>query len=210
MRTITTLLLGVFLLTLIACEDKKDNSKGSPEANGTEIFTEKDLKKRVSTTYPSDINHSQYSDTFTVKSTQNKSYTFSMSGKNIYSDSFRGKTIVLNISHISSPTSLDQMESLSKVQAKHQSNSIVISLLLGDIKEISTPNIFLNKHHIYHFVSFAQEQDKLAKKIYQSLQVKENTMPLTIIYKDGKYYSHFEGNTPLEMINHDIKQTIKK
>jgi len=204
-RTITTLLFSIVLLTFTGCEDKKKNEKHFPETNNTSIFTQKDLKKHTS-----DINHSQYPNTFTVESTQKKSYTFSILDKNIYSNAFHKKTVVLNVSHLSSPISLDQMESLSKLQTRYQSNLIVISLLLGDSKNISTPNIFLNRHHIYHFVSFSKENDKIANILYATLQLKEKPIPLTVIYKEGKYYSHFEGAAPLEMLNYDIKQVIKK
>ena len=204
MRTITTLFFSIILLTLTACEKKK-NEKHFPETNNTAIFTEKDLKEHTS-----DINHSQYPDTFTLKDSQKKSYTFSISDKNIYSNAFHKKTIVLNISHTSSLQSLDQMESLSKIQARYQSDVVIISLLLGDTKKISTPTIFLNRHHIYHFVSFSDENEKIANILYASLQEKEKPMPLSIIYKGGKYYSHFEGATPMEMLNHDITQKSKK
>ena len=204
MRTITTLFFSIVLLTLTACEDKQ-NEKHFPETNNTEIVTKKDLKKNTS-----DINHSQYPDTFTIKNSQKKSYTFSILDKNLHSNSFLKKTIVLNISHVTSAESLDQMESLSKIQTRYQSNVIIISLLLGDIKNISAPNIFLNRHHIYHFVSFSDENEKIANKLYASLHIKNKAMPLTIIYKGGQYYSHFDGITPMEMINHDITQANKE
>jgi len=204
-RTIPTLIFSIVLLSLTACENKKENDTHFPEINSTTIFTQKDLKKHTS-----DINHTQYPNTFIIKSSKQKSYKFSIADKNIYSNSFHKKTIVLNISHISSPTSLDQMESLSKIQTRYQRNIIVISLLLGDTQKISTPNIFLNKHHIYHFVSFNKENEKISNLLYTSLQIKEKPMPLTIIYKNGKYYSHFEGATPIEMLNYDILQTTKK
>ncbi|MCF6243853.1 MAG: hypothetical protein L3J43_02315 [Sulfurovum sp.] len=208
MRTIATLLFSMLLLTFAACEEKKkleNHFTQEIETNITTIFTQKDLEKHTS-----DVNHSQYPHTFTLESTQKKYYTFSMLDKNIYSKSFHKKTIVLNISHISSPSSFDQMESLSKLQRKYQSKLIVISLLLGDTQKISTPNIFLNKHHIYHFVSFSKENEVIANLLYTALHTKDKPIPLTVIYKEEKYYSHFEGAAPIEMITHDIKQTIKK
>ena len=209
MRTITTLLFSIVLLTFTGCEDKKKNEKHFPDTNSTSIFTEKDLKKHTSDINP-DINHSKYPNTFTLDSTQKKSYTFSTLDKNIYSNAFHKKTVVLNVSHLSNPISLDQMESLSKLQTRYQSNLVVISLLLGDSKNISTPNIFLNRHHIYYFVSLGKENEKIANILYEALQIKEKPIPLTVIYKEGKYYSYFEGAAPLEMLNYDIKQTIKK
>jgi hypothetical protein len=187
-------LLITLLLIFTACNSKKGNKKHFPETNNTEIFTKKDLAKNI----------------FTIKSSQKKSYTFSISDKNISSDSFHKKTILFNISHMSSPSSLDQMESLSKIQTKYQSDVIVISLLFGDTHKITTPNIFLNKHHIYHFVSLNKENKKLSNLLYASLDIKDKPMPFTILYKNGKYYSHFEGSIPLEMLNYDLTQIIKK
>ena len=193
-KFISTFFLASTLLVLTACNSKKENKKHIPEVNNTEISIKKDVTK----------------DTFTIYSSQKKSYTFSMLDKNISSNAFDTKTVVFNISHTDSPASLDQMESLSKIQTKYQSDVIVISLLLGDTQKISTPNIFLNRHHIYHFVSFAKENDKISNLLYTSLGIKEKSIPFTVVYKNGKYYSHFEGAIPQEMLNYDITQTLKK
>jgi hypothetical protein len=205
MHIISTLVLSIVLLILTACEDKKKSDRDLTETNNTSTVSKKNIKHHTS-----DTNHTKYHHTFTIKDIKQNSYQFSIEGKNIYSDSFHNKTLLLNLSHISSPISLDQAESLSKLQTKYQSAIIVVTLLLGDTQNISNPNIFLNQNHIYHFVSLDKKNKEIADLLYASLKIKEKHMPLTIIYKNGKYYSHFEGATPIEMINHDILQTIKK
>ena len=35
-------------------------------------------------------------------------------------------------------------------------------------------------------------------------------IPLTVMYVDGKYFTHYEGSVPAEMIEYDIQQAQKQ
>ena len=35
-------------------------------------------------------------------------------------------------------------------------------------------------------------------------------IPLTVIYVEGKYFTHYEGSVPVEMIEYDIQQAKKQ
>jgi hypothetical protein len=69
---------------------------------------------------------------------------------------------------------------------------------------------FLKKQTINYFISNSQENDTFAVELLKGLNIEENfQLPLTILYKNGKYYAHYEGAVPIEMIEYDIKKAME-
>ncbi len=209
MRKIYTLLLTIFSLYLTGCEDKKVNKHSIPLENTTEIFTSKD-KKLQQEKHKSNLLASQ-GDTFTLVDTRDTTYKITFIQNDIIFHSLKSPIVVINFFSLTCTSCLDQMASLSKLQKKYQNKVSVISVLHGDSQGNSTLKDSLQKHHISHFTSHSKDDEGFSKKLYDTLQLNENTpLPLTVIYQDGKYYSHFEGAVPIEMIQHDIQKSIKK
>jgi len=43
------------------------------------------------------------------------------------------------------------------------------------------------------------------------LELPENfSIPLTVMYLNGEYFTHYEGSVPVEMIEYDIQQAKKQ
>jgi len=56
---------------------------------------------------------------------------------------------------------------------------------------------------------YKKENDTFAVELLKELNIAERfQLPLTILYKNDKYYTHYEGAVPIEMIEHDLKKAI--
>lgn len=209
MRKIYTLILTILSLYLTGCEDKKANKHSLPLENTTEIFISED-KKLQQEKHKSNLLASQ-GDTFTLIDTQDTTYKITLIHNDIIFHTLKTPVVVINFFSLTCTACLDQMASLSKLQNKYQNKLSVISVLHGDSQGNSMLKDILQKHHISHFTSHSKDDEGFSKKLYDTLHFNENTpLPLTVIYQNGKYYSHFEGAVPIEMIHHDIQKSMKK
>jgi len=215
-HNIYSLLFVLFFLFLTGCEDKKTDSTPIAMENTTEIFTPKDKKmqqekrKRFQEQNKVPANVSK-DNTFTLIDTQEITHTLTVVDKYISFHTINEPVIVLNFFSLNCSVCLDQMTSLSTLQKKYQNKIFVISVLRGDSKGNAQFLKLIQEHHITHFISNSKDDEEFSEKLYTALQISTSSkLPLTVIYKEGKYYNHFEGPIPIEMIHHDIQQSIKK
>ena len=81
---------------------------------------------------------------------------------------------------------------------------------MNDVLYDNTLKEFISKNHANYFISNSKQNDAFFSKVIKELHLSEDvSLPLTVIYKDGDYYTHYEGAVPVEMIDHDIRQIIK-
>ena len=196
----------LILFALNSCEDKKHETTIIPIENTTEIFTNKDKKipgnkqKVVKEKKIEEVNMSILSqknitthgeitsNDFTLK---NKQHTYHITLLN-HKLTFRGtqKPIVfINLFKADCSACLSQISAFKKLERKYKKELFVLNLS-DDMQ---------NKELI-----------RFAHALQNSLEITINTSPLSVIYKNGNYYNHFEGLAPIEMISHDIQQAIKK
>lgn len=64
----------------------------------------------------------------------------------------------------------------------------------------------------HFFVSTNQEENlKFEKMIIKKLGIVDKfKLPLMILFSKGKYFTHYEGSMPEEMIESDIRQVLEK
>jgi len=203
---LSSTLLILIVFTLNSCEKDKHETPTILIENTTEVFISKDksiqtnkqkvieeetveeknitmLSQENATTHTKNI-----SNDFTLKDEQhtyqvtllNRSLTFSGTQKPI---------IIINLFKSNCAACLSQINVFKKLEKKYS-------------KELFVLNLFDN----------AQDKEiiNFAYAIQNNLDITLGTKPLSVIYTNGVYYNHFEGLAPIEMINHDIQQAIKK
>ena len=106
------------------------------------------------------------------------------------------------------PSCKAEAPELTKVKAKYKDNVQIFGILLDKPDDIEK---FLTLEGVEFFVSTNyDENNKLAKNIYAQLHISTRNMPipLVVMYVDGKYYIHYLGAAPYEMIESDIKNAL--
>ena len=120
--------------------------------------------------------------------------------------------VILNIMSTWCPPCRGQIPHLSKLQQKFKDNVFVISTLVHDDIEQEELEKFIIAQKILYYVSVTQSENlKFIERLTPKLGLpKDFPMPLTIVFVRGKYFTHYEGMIPEEMIESDINQLLEK
>ena len=103
------------------------------------------------------------------------------------------------------------MPYLNDLQKKYRKELFVAGILTHDSIEETALQTIIAKNGVRYFVSNAAQNDALAARLTRTLGLPENfTIPLIVIYVEGRYFTHYEGNIPVEMIEYDIEQAKKQ
>jgi len=110
------------------------------------------------------------------------------------------------------PPCRGQIPHLTNLQKKFKKSLFVLSALVYDDIEDKELHKFIIAEKALFFLSSNQKENlKFAQMITKKLGLsKEFTLPLTILFVKGKYFTHYEGSIPEEMIESDIKQLLNK
>ena len=110
------------------------------------------------------------------------------------------------------PPCRGQIPHLSNLQKKFKKNLFILSALVyDDIKDKELQKFIITEKALFFLSSNQEENLKFSQMITKKLGLSKNfTLPLTILFVKGKYFTHYEGSIPEEMIESDIKQLLKK
>ena len=150
---------------------------------------------------------------FLLKSIEEKSINIK-TNNNYYNFSHIKKPIVLlNFLSTWCPPCIGQLPHLNNIQKKYKDKLSILSIILYDDKlKKSELNSFIELQKIKFFISNNFENNKkFADFLAPKLQLKPNfSIPITVFFLKGRYYTHYEGSVPEEMIESDIKQALSK
>ena len=120
--------------------------------------------------------------------------------------------VIVNIMSTWCPPCRGQIPHLSKLQQKFKDNVFVMSTLVHDDISKEKLDKFIIAQKILYYVSVTQSDNlKFINTLAPKLGLpKDFPMPLSIIFVRGKYFTHYEGMIPEEMIESDIKQLLEK
>ena len=110
------------------------------------------------------------------------------------------------------PPCVGQIPHLNKLQKKYNNQLFVLGTLIHDSLDDNDLDKFIASQKINFFVSKDQKKNRdFTDFISPKLQLGSNfPLPVMILFVNGKYYTHYEGSIPEEMIESDIKQALKK
>lgn len=205
MKKIIALLFITVLICFTGCEDKKCES---PEENTTAIVTK---TCDIADTNRSTLETSKDAKKFKLYDIDNKDHTIYFDKKNILIEDVSQDFVLLNFFATWCPPCQGQIPYLADLQEKYKNDLFVAGILVNDAnQEYHTLEAFFKQYSINYFISNAKENDTFAVELLKELNIAEKfQLPLTILYKNGKYYTHYEGAVPIEMIEHDLKKAIK-
>ncbi len=227
---LSTLLLCFTLFSFTGCEDKKVQDPLIAVENTTEIFTQKDkdqqeekherleaqkkleISETKKETISEEISESQTpTDTFTLSDIQHNKHTVTISNQKMAFHNIDQSIVIINFFSTWCSPCRAEIPYLSDLQKKYKKKVFIAGILINDAQSNDTLKQFMSKYHTNYFISNSKHNDIFASKVVKELQLPENfSIPLTVIYKDGNYYTHYEGAVPVEMIDHDIQEALKK
>ena len=206
MKKIIVLLFITILLCFTGCEDKKPETP--IEENRTVTI---DQKKPIEDANRSTLQKNSEAKKFKLNDIENKTYTFYFDKKDIFIENVPQKFLLLNFFATWCPPCRGQIPYISDLNEKYRKDLFVAGILVNDAnKEYYELKEFSTKYNINYFISNAKQNDVFAIELLKDTNIAENfQLPLTILYKNGKYYAHYEGAVPIEMIEYDLKNAMK-
>ena len=201
-KNIFYLLLIIILLSFTACSDEKKNEP------------DETTKQNKATS----------SETINIKKTIIEEYRFNFENLQKQASLIHVKNDLYNFSNIQQPIVMvcffstwcppcrGQIPHLSKLQKKFKKKLFILSALVHDDISDEKLNKFIIAEKVHFFVSANQEENlKFGNMIAPKLRLPKNfSLPLMILFVNGKYFTHYEGSMPEEMIESDIKQLLEK
>ena len=137
--------------------------------------------------------------------------TFSIPQEHVLSSDIKQPLILINFFSTWSPPCRGELPELTKLQKKYNKELFVMGVLVNDDISRVKLKYFAKKHSANYFISASKENSNFSKKIIESLKLSKNhPIPLSVLYKNGKYYRFYEGAMPIEMMDYELKQAIKQ
>jgi len=215
------LLLTAISFISTACNDQHEKSKTIEEANiainkiENSIIMDNMINKVIDDSNLTKVETKKSEvirSTFTFKNFKNKTSVLEVKN-DIYSFiNIEQPIVMINLSSTWCPPCRGEVPHLSSLQKKFKKELFVLTALVHDnIKESELKKLIISEK-AHFFVSTNQEENlKFEKMIVKKLGIVDKfKLPLMILFSKGKYFTHYEGSMPEEMIESDIRQVLEK
>ncbi len=232
MHKISALLLSILLISLTGCEDKKPDETPIPIENTTEFVSQPQdnsvSEKRFKInkqTKPHDDNTSPTAPstpievpevmtgtgTFMLLNTKSKSHKVTLSNDQVIFQHNNKAIVLINLFATWCPPCIGELSYLNTLQKKYSKDLLLVGVLTHDYIDIPSLESFMAKHEINYFISNSPHNNAFSGQLATTLDLPQNfSIPLMVMYVDGKYFTHYEGTVPVEMIEYDIQQAQKQ
>jgi len=120
--------------------------------------------------------------------------------------------IMVNLSSTWCPPCRGQVPHLSSLQKKFKKNLFILTALVhDDIKENELKKLIISEKAEFFISTNQEENEKFENMIIKKLGISDKLkLPLMVLFENGKYFTHYEGSMPEEMIESDLKQLLEK
>jgi thiol-disulfide isomerase/thioredoxin len=110
------------------------------------------------------------------------------------------------------PPCRGEIPHLANLQKKFKEHFFIIgALVYDDISKNEFAKFMIAQKALFFISTNQVENLRFAKMITPKLKLKKDfPMPLMILFYKGKYFTHYEGSMPEEMIQSDIEQLLEK
>lgn len=219
-----SLLLSVIIILIIyiGWNEQPSESTSLPTENTTELLTQKDKiageNERFKLTKQKNTLPQKRSSllegpakVFTLSSTKMKSHTVTVSSQKVIFQDTTQPIVIVNLFATWCPPCIGEIPYLNDLQKKYKEKLFVVGILTHDSIMQDALDTFMAKNQINYFISNATDNDTFADQLAITLDLPENfSIPLTVMYVNGEYFTHYEGSVPVEMIEYDIQQAKKQ
>jgi thiol-disulfide isomerase/thioredoxin len=215
-----SLLLSVLIILIIYIggNEQQPESTPLPTENTTELLKQKDTiageNERFKLTKQKNILPQKRSSlpegpakVFTLISTKVKSHTVTVSDQKVMFQDTTQPIVIVNLFATWCPPCIGEIPYLNDLQKKYKEKLFVVGILTHDSIMQDALDTFMAKNQINYFISNGTDNDTFADQLAATLDLPENfSIPLTVMYVNGEYFTHYEGAVPVEMIEYDIQQ----
>jgi len=182
------LLLLSLLLLFSACSDTQDNEQIVEEANSmvaSNVFMMRDIQGK-------EYEITKIADEYTVKGYENR-------------------VVIYDIFATWCPPCRAIAPYLAKFAKEFKDDVLVLGITIEEGKSNGDLMEYADAHDAHYPILNSAQNRTLANALASSVHIGSGfPIPLIIIYKNGRYFTHYAGAVPPEMIHADIKKALGK
>ena len=147
---------------------------------------------------------------YILNTLQNRDLNITVEDNNLFVQQAKTPLVLINLFTSWCIPCRGQLPYLKELQKIYKDDLYIVGLLVNDKANDREINTLLKSYHINYFVSQIGVDNKLLKHLTTVLELPKNyTIPLSILYKDGKLFRYYEGAIPMEMLEVEIKNAQK-
>ncbi len=211
MKNIKLLLLSTLLLCFTGCEDKKNAETNTSIASKEHNKSLSQIDNSADTQALKKQAELRKKHSFVLNDLNDDNRSISIENKHLIIDKVKEKLILVNFFATWCPPCKGEIPYLADLKKKYKTDLFIAGILVNDTPDAKSLKNFIDKYAINYYISISEQNDALAKFVSKRLELDENfPIPLTILFKNGDYYSHYEGAVPVEMLEYDIKKAMGK
>jgi len=216
------LILLIIVIIFIDFKDEKSDTSPIPVEDTTEVFTKKDSVEQEDKRFKIGKKQDELLDTlpttelstpeiFTLVNTKVESHNVTVSGQKVIFQNMAQPIVIINLFTTWCPPCIGEIPYLNDLQKKYQKELFVVGILTHDSIVQTDLETFIAKNQINYFISNGTHNDAFANLLATTLDLPKNfPIPLTVMYVEDKYFTHYEGSVPVEMIEYNIQQAKKQ
>ena len=204
------IILTLLLILLTSCSEEKSEKKYKNEISKEENRS-KTVTKKSNLVLPISKKAIEYQ--FVFKNLENQSTKLLLKNDIYNFTNIKQPIVMVSLFSTWCPPCIGQLPHLSSLQKKFKENLFILSALVYDDRSNKELKKFMIAQKVSFFISHNQKENlKFAQMITPKLGLPKDDfpLPLMILFLNGKYFTHYEGIMPEEMIESDIKQALKK
>jgi len=220
------LILLIILFIFIGWEDEKPEVASILTENTTEIFSEKDSVEQEDKRFKIGKKQDELLDTlpttelstpekepevFTLINTKAETHKVTVNNRKVIFEDTIQPIVIVNLFATWCTPCIGEIPYLNDLQKKHKQELFVVGILTHDSIVQTELKTFMAKNQINYFISNGTYNDAFSNLLATTLHLPKNfSIPLTVMYVEGEYFTHYEGVVPVEMIEYDIQQAKKQ
>jgi thiol-disulfide isomerase/thioredoxin len=144
---------------------------------------------------------------FHIRDIDGRETTLEFHGKDARFSRIAQPIVILNFFSTECSPCRGMLPYLGMLQQHNKKDLFVIGILLGDGSKPEQIRDFEKRYATDFFVSLHPDNPALADYIHRQLMPgRPFPLPLTLLYKNGKYVMHIRGAVPLEMLQNLVDQ----
>lgn len=143
--------------------------------------------------------------------TEGNDFNVTKEGLNFYVKGHEGKVVMFDIFATWCPPCRAEAPNLAHLQKKYPDDLLILGVTIEDEIANADLDAFKEKYEADYAIVNSQDNEKLYRAIASATKVGQRfPIPLMVMYKDGRYITHYLGQTPEEMIETDLKKALGK
>ncbi len=151
------------------------------------------------------------SNVYKLRDTQNRVYKVTKKADEFHIEGYDNRVVIYDIFATWCPPCRAVAPHLNKFQEEFKDDILVLGVTIEDDKTDADFIKYADKYGAHYPIINSKANRAFTNAIASSINVGSGfPIPLMVMYKNGKYITHYAGAVPPEMIRADIRRALGK